>query len=102
MLIDTSVFAAIAAVVNIIATVGGGFFFVGKMTSRVDGIEASLVDLKKDVSDTKILVTASAVHESRIDRMENDIQAAETAIDMLRRGIGFIQDRKARSVDREY
>lgn len=102
MNIDSGVLAACAALAQIVVTIGGGFYFMGRVTGRLDFQDVKIGMIQKDVSETKNLVTASAVHETRIGHMEADIQNVETDVRRLRRGVGWIRDADAQSVDREY
>ena len=109
MQIDVATFAAVAAVADIIVTIGGGFFFMGKMTGKLDAQADKSDEIKVEINNLRNLVSASAVLESRLARAETDIQGAEidvrnlrnTVFD-LRRGVGFIQEKNAKTVDREY
>lgn len=95
MTIDASTVAAIVAVLNIAITIGGGGFFAGVLTGKVKRIET-------DVKETKALLVTSAVEADRLRRAEADINNLEDDLRGLRRGIGWIKDDKATSVNRQY
>lgn len=99
---DAATIAATIAAFNILVTVGGGFFFLGRITSRMDAHEANTMRLEADVHDMKDLVTSAAVEADRLRRAEADIENVEEDVRNLRRGIGFINDSGARGVNREF
>jgi len=95
MNIDPGAVAAVIGIANIALTVGGGGYFMGVLTGKVRRIET-------DVSETKKLLITSAVEADRLRRAETDIQNVEEDIRNLRKGVGFVNDGTARSVNREY
>jgi len=109
MEINIAMFAAIAAVLEIVTTVGGGFYFMGKVTGRLDrqdekisDLQKNLVEMRGDIKETRALITATAVHETRLSHIEADIINVTLDVRRLRRGVGWINDKAAKSVDREY
>ena len=88
MTVDTTVLAAAIGVVNTVVMIGGGFYMMGGLNARLKRVE-------NDVRDTKGLVVSAAVDASRLARAESDIHD-------MKRGIGFINDRGAPGVAREY
>jgi hypothetical protein len=70
--------AAIAAILNILVTVFGGFIFLMTIKSR------------------------QAVMDVLLERLSNDVEGLSRTVEMLRRGDGWIQAPIHRSVDREY
>lgn len=99
---DASVIAATIAAFNILVTIGGGFFFLGRVTSRMDAHEANTIRIEVDVREMKKLVVSAAVEADRLRRAEADIENVEKDIRNLRRGVGWIKDEHAQGIDREY
>lgn len=106
VVVDTTVIVAIAASIQIISTVGGGFYFFGRISRRLDEQDEKIEQLKTDLhsireSMTAIatqvqgLVTGEAVQNTRLDNNEK-------TVDELRRGVGWITDTGARGINREY
>ena len=95
MAVDASTVAAVVAALNIVLTIGGGGFFAGVITGKVKRIET-------DVRETKVLLVTSAVEADRLRRAEADIDNLQEDFRNLRRGVGWINDGKAVSVNREY
>jgi hypothetical protein len=95
MNIDASTVAAIVAAFNMVLTIGGGGFFAGMLTGKVKRIEI-------DVKETKVLLVTSAVEADRLRRAESDIDSLKSVVANLRKGVGFITDDRATSVNREY
>ena len=95
MNIDATIIGAALGLLNIGVVAGGGFLFTGKLLNRVGQIE-------NDVRDMKNLLVSAAVHSSRIDRAEADIQNIDHDLRNLRRGVGWIRDEGAPSLNREY
>lgn len=92
---DASIVSAAIAALNIVLTIGGGGFFAGVLTGKIKRIET-------DVKETKGLLVTSAVEADRLRRAEADIDNLEEDLRGLRRGVGWITDGKAASVNREY
>lgn len=86
---------AVLAGLNILATIGGGFYFMGVVKTRLDRVE-------KDVSETKGLVTTAAVEADRLRRAEADIDNLEDDVRNMRRGVGFINDKRPHGIVGEY
>jgi hypothetical protein len=95
MNIDASIVAAAIAAFNLVLTMGGGGFFAGKLTGKVQRIET-------DVRETKGLLVTSAVEADRLRRAEADIDNLEEDLRNLRKGVGYINDGNATGVNREY
>jgi hypothetical protein len=95
MIIDAGTVAALVAALNLVLTVGGGGFFAGKLTGKVQRIET-------DVRETKGLLVTSAVEADRLRRAEADIDNIEADIDRLRRGVGWVNNEGQRGVNGEY
>jgi hypothetical protein len=93
--IDAGTVAAAVAALNLVLTVGGGGFFAGKLTGKIQRIET-------DIRETKGLLVTSAVEADRLRRAEADIQNVEEDIRNLRKGVGYINDAGARGLNREY
>lgn len=87
--------AVIMGMINLAFIIGGGFFFTGRLTGRLDVQDTKITVIERDVRDTKGLLVTAAVDANRLNRVESDIHD-------LRRGVGFINDAGARSVTREY
>ena len=106
MVIDTSVIVAAAAGLQIIITIGGGFYFFGRLSTRLDEQDKKIDELKDELHDIRELVTSVAAQGQLLVTGEavqnNRLDYAEKTIDDLRRGVGFIRDGSARSIDREY
>lgn len=99
---DAGTIAAVAAGFNILFTVGGGFFFMGRMTARADAHDEKTQRIENEVSEVKKLLITSAVEADRLRRVEGDITRIETTVTDLRKGIGWINDKHAKGVSREY
>jgi hypothetical protein len=95
MNIDAGTVAAIVAALNLVLTIGGGGYFAGKLSGKVQRIE-------RDVSETKGLLVTSAVEADRLRRAEADIDNLEADFRNLRKGVGWINDNGAQGVNREY
>jgi hypothetical protein len=95
MIVDAGTIAAGVAALNLVLTVGGGGFFAGKLTGKIQRIET-------DVRETKGLLVTSAVEADRLRRAEADIQNVEEDIRNLRKGVGWINDAVAKGINREY
>jgi hypothetical protein len=95
MIVDAGTIAAGVAALNLVLTVGGGGFFAGKLTGKIQRIET-------DVRETKGLLVTSAVEADRLRRAEADIQNVEEDIRNLRKGVGWINDAAAKGINREY
>jgi hypothetical protein len=95
MIIAAGTVAAGVAALNLVLTIGGGVFFAGKLTGKIQRIET-------DVKETKGLLITSAVEADRLRRAEDDIQNVEEDIRNLRKGVGYINDADARGINREY
>jgi hypothetical protein len=93
--IDAGTVAAGVAALNLVLTIGGGGFFAGKLTGKIQRIEI-------DVQETKGLLITSAVEAHRLQRAEADIQNVENDIRNLRRGVGWINNDGQRNVNGEY
>lgn len=72
-------------------------------------IEDALVQVQRELSgvNTELeklaqVITLQAVQTVRIDNLSERIRLLQQNVEDLRRGRGFIQDRDAKSVDREY
>lgn len=99
---DAGTVAAIAAGLNILFTVGGGFFFAGKMTARMDAHDEKTERIEGEITEVKKLLVSSAVEADRLRRAEADIQNIDHDLRNLRKGVGWIKDERAHGVDREY
>lgn len=95
MNVDAGTVAVIAGGLNLVITVGGGGYFMGVLTGKIKRIE-------EDISETKILLVSSAVAADRLKRAEADISNIEHDLRNLRKGVGWIKDENARTVEREY
>lgn len=95
MTIDAATVAVAVALLNLALTAGGGGFFAGKLTGKVQRIET-------DVRETKGLLVTSAVEADRLRRAETDIDALRSEFRDLRQGKGWINDSDATGVNREY
>jgi hypothetical protein len=102
MTLDAGILAASMSGVSILVTVGGGFYFMGRVTGRMDAHEANTKRIEADVHEMKVLLISSAVDASRLNRAEADIQNLEDDVRNLRKGVGWIKDEGARGTDREY
>jgi hypothetical protein len=58
--------------------------------------------IETDVRETRGLLVTSAVETDRLRRAEADIDNLEDDLRKLRMGVGWINDGKATSVNREY
>jgi len=99
---DTGQLAAGFAALNILFTVGGGFYFMGRVTGRMDAHEENTKRVEGEVNEVKKLLISSAVEADRLRRAEADIQNVEEDVRNLRKGIGWIKDENAHGVNREY
>lgn len=102
MNVDPSSLAVVFGTVNILVTVGGGFYFMGRVTGRMDAHEDNTKRIEGDVREMKALLVSAAVDGSRLTRAEADIHNLDTDVRNLRKGIGWIRDADAPSVNREY
>ena len=102
MIVDASAVAAAVAAFNVLVTVGGGFYFVGRVTGRMDTHEANTKRIESDLHEVKALLVTSAVEVDRLRRAEADIDNLEADVRNLRKGVGWIKDEAAHGVDREY
>jgi DNA-binding FadR family transcriptional regulator len=102
MNIDPGTAAIAFGAFNMLVTVSGGFYFVGRVTGRMDAHEASTKRIEADLHEVKALLVVSAVEAAALRRAEADITNIEEDLRRLRRGVGWINDDKAKSVDREY
>lgn len=93
--VDAGTIAASVAALNLVLTVGGGGFFAGKLTGKIQRIET-------DIRETKGLLVTSAVEADRLRRAEADIDNLESDFRNLRQGKGWINDTSATGVNREY
>lgn len=59
---------------------------------RLDVIDATMEDLKKDVGRVKDEVSNGKVQDSKIERLENDVERNSQMIFELQRGRGYVQD----------
>ena len=95
MTADAALIAAAVALINLVLTIGGGGFFAGKLSGKIQRIET-------DIRETKGLLITSAVEADRLRRAEADIDNCEADIRNLRQGKGWIVDNQATGVNREY
>lgn len=102
MNVDAGVIAAIVGGFNIAITLIGGGVAYGRVSTRLDTQDENRSRIEQDVKEIKTLLITSAVEVDRLRRAEADIQNLEEDVRRLRRGIGFINDDSARSVNREY
>lgn len=102
MNIDAATVGVLFGAVNTVVMIGGGFFFMGRLTGRLDIQDVKIARIESDVHETKGLLVSAAVDASRLNRAEADIQNLDTDVRLLRRGVGFIKDADATSVNREY
>lgn len=102
MNVDPGAVAIAFGAFNMLVTVGGGFYFVGRVTGRMDAHEASTKRIELDLHEVKSLLVVSAVEVDKLRRAEADIANIEEDLRRLRRGVGWIKDDKAKSVEREY
>jgi uncharacterized protein Yka (UPF0111/DUF47 family) len=70
-------------------------FKSGRFAETIDIMNREIEDLKESMKIIAGAITTVAVQKSQIERIEKDI-------DDMKRGVGYKQDRIARSVDREY
>lgn len=102
MNIDASAAAVIAVGLNIAVTLIGGGIAYGRVSTRLDAHDADTKRIEDGLHELRSLLVSSAVEADRLRRAEADIQNLEEDVRNLRRGIGFINDRNEKSVDREY
>lgn len=102
MNIEPGAVAVTLGLFNALVTVGGGFYFVGRVTGRMEAHEASTKRIEDDLHEVKRLLVVSAVEAGKLKRAEADIQNIEGDLRNLRKGVGWIRDEDAKSVEREY
>ena len=89
---------AIAAILNIFATLIGGVMFIGRLEGKINVQNVQIKALAESNKLLQTVVTSSAVTDQKIVHLQGEI-------DDLKRGKGYIQERVAtgpRAVDREY
>jgi hypothetical protein len=111
MQIDSAVFAAAAACVTLIGTLGGGFYFSGKVSQKLDEHSEARKTLTEKLDRFIETINAAALDtvklEKRIEHAEENIGRVDNTVEDLRRGRGWITNRDVRivdpnSVNREY
>lgn len=102
MNVDPGALAAGMSGLSMLVTVGGGFYFMGRITGRMDSHEANTVRIEKELGEVKTLLVSSAVEADRLRRAEADIINVEHDLRNLRKGVGWIKDDGAPGVNREY
>lgn len=95
MNLDGSTIAAAVALINLVLTIGGGGYYAGKLSGKIQRIET-------DIRETKGLLVTSAVEADRLRRAEADIDNIEADVRNLRQGKGWINDAHASGLAREY
>lgn len=102
MNVDAGTVAAIVALFNIAVTLIGGGIAYGRVTSRLDAHDVETKRIENSLHELRNVLVNSAVEADRLRRAETDIQNLEEDVRNLRRGVGYINDPNARSVNREY
>lgn len=74
---------SIGTLIEVIAILAGGLFFLWGMKARVDMMAVELASLKSEIAKLSDILTKLAVQDQRILNVESDIKD-------LRHGIGFI------------
>lgn len=102
MNIDAGTVAAIVAGFNIAVTLVGGGIAYGRVSTRLDSHDGDTKRIEDSLHEVRKLLVSSAVEADRLRRAEADIQNLEEDVHGLRRGVGYIKDRDAPTVNREY
>lgn len=102
MSIEPVTVAIIVAGANLAFTMFGGGIFMGRVTSRLDAHDTDTARIEASLTELRRLLVSSAVEADRLRRAEDDIQNLENTVEGLRRGTGWVKDKDAKSVDREY
>lgn len=102
MVVDGVSVAIVVGLINVMATVGGGFYFMGRMSGRFETYDVRMAHIETDVHYVKNTVATAAVDANRLTRAEADIHNLDIDLRNLRKGVGWINDRDAQGVNREY
>lgn len=70
-------------------------FKSGRITQAIETMQREIEKLQKSYEAIAGAITTVAVQKKQIERIEDDIKD-------MKRGVGYIQDRSATTVDREY
>jgi len=74
---------SIGTIVEVVAILTGGLFFMWSMKARVDLMSTEISGLKTEVTKLADILTKLAVYDQRLLNIEKDI-------DEMRHGIGFV------------
>ena len=75
---------------------------VTRFVTRVETIEKDMVDLKDIAKKTSDVLLILAVQKERLDTISNRVSTLDQRVEDLRNGRGYIRDRDAKGVDRDY
>ena len=80
----------------------GGYAMVIKADIGARNLKEEVSEMKEELKTLANVITVQAVQTTRLDNLTVQVTQQGRTIEELRRGAGFIADRNAKSVDREY
>lgn len=80
----------------------GGYAMVIKADIGARNLKEEVTEMKEELKTLADVITAQAVQTTRLDNLAAQVVQQGRTIEELRRGIGWINDRGAKSVDRPY
>jgi hypothetical protein len=80
----------------------GGFVMVIRNDATLKSFQKEMASMQKELSTLSQVVTKQAVQDERITESSRRMTMLEQRVEDLRRGRGYVQDREASTVDREY
>lgn len=92
----------IAVGIQTVAIIFGGITVVARTSAATKQLQRDLKAMEEELKDLAKVVTAQAVQAQRLDDQSRRMTMLEQRIEEMRRGKGYVQERVATSVDREY
>lgn len=80
----------------------GGYAMVIKADIGARNLKEEVAEMKEELKTLANVITIQAVQTTRLDNLTAQVTTQGRTIEDLRRGTGFISDRGAKSVEREY